>query len=274
VEKGILYLLSQQDRTGGGPERNPRFGYIGGESDKYSKMHGHGFATLALAEAYGMDGGGRSAIARTETLRQALVDAVAVIERSQEPETGGWYYEPLPWGHEGSVTICVVQALRSAHNAGIHVSSGTIDRAVDYVRRSQKADGSFRYALGDEQSSPALTAAAISTLNATGDYDSKIIEKAVAYLTESGSQRRLAERFRPEGARFPHYERLYLAQAYYQNRDRSLFGRWFPAEAAKVRGQQRADGSWASLDYGSVYATATTALVLQIPFQYLPIFQR
>jgi hypothetical protein len=270
----VLYLLAQQDRSGGSSDRNQRFGFIGTESDKYSKMHGHGFATLALAEAYGMVGGGRAGLVNTATLRQAIVDAVAVIERSQEPETGGWYYEPLPHGHEGSVTICVVQALRAARNAGIQVSSGTIERAIDYVRRSQKADGSFRYALGDDRSSPALTAAAISTLNATGDYDSKIIEKGIDYLLKIEPSRPLAQRFAGREPRFPHYERLYLAQAYFQNRDQSLFTRWFPAEASRLLSEQKADGSWTSEEYGSVYATAMTALVLQIPFQYLPIFQR
>jgi hypothetical protein len=63
-----------------------------------SRMHGHGFATLALAEAYGM-------APRNERLKQALTAAVGVIERSQSPE-GGWYYFPHPVNHEGSVTVC------------------------------------------------------------------------------------------------------------------------------------------------------------------------
>src|SRR6185295_17264300 len=106
----------------------------------------------------------------SERIKNALVAAVQRIEQSQGAE-GGWYYDPYPMPmHEGSVTICMVQALRAARDAGIQVDSKLVARAEDYVRRLQsKKTGLFCYTLGDEtRTSVALTAAGISTLNATG----------------------------------------------------------------------------------------------------------
>ena len=150
-----------------------------------------------------------------------------------------------------------------------------IDRATDYVRRSQKPDGSFRYALGRSDSSRALTAAAIATLNATGIYDNKVIARALGYLDATEGNRLRNAQFDPGGGRyFPFYETLYTAQALFQHRKLDRFRVWFPKESAHLRGRQRGDGSWKSRKHGAVYATAMTMLVLQLPSQYLPIFQR
>ena len=97
------------------------------------------------------------------------MDAVRCAEAAQTG-TGGWGYAPVPdTEHEGSVTICLVQGLRAAQNAGIRVDSNVIHDAVDYVRRLQNEDGSFRYALDIDRTSVALTAASMATLNATGE---------------------------------------------------------------------------------------------------------
>jgi len=109
-------------------------GNISLQGDAVSKAHGHGYATLALAEAYGMTKG-------SERIRTALVAAVERIEKSQGAE-GGWFYDPYPSPtHEGSVTICLVQALRAARDAGIQVDAEVVRRAEDYVRRLQRRAG-------------------------------------------------------------------------------------------------------------------------------------
>src|SRR5262249_18758855 len=148
-------------------------GFISVQRDAVSQMHGHGYATLALAEAYGMSSG-------SERIKEALVAAVARIQESQGSE-GGWFYTPTPNAkHEGSVTTCLVQALGAARVAGIRVDGAVIRRAEDYVRRLQTDSGLFCYTLGDrEHATIALTAAAVATLNATGTYDDPVIHSAV-----------------------------------------------------------------------------------------------
>lgn len=214
---------------------------------------------------------------RGTRIAEALSLAVGCIERSQGLE-GGWFYSPVRGlEHEGSVTIAMVQALRAAKNAGVRVNVEVIGKAVDYVERSQKEDGSFRYALGSEDTSVALTAAALSTLHATGKYHGREVVQAYDYIERELRARSLPKEKDPLATRdvsFPFYERLYLAQAYWQNPDRAVFDVWARDERRELLKQQREDGSWGGSPYGDCYATAVNVLVLALPDQMLPIFQR
>ena len=103
-------------------------------------MFGHGFATLFLAEVYGME----EDRGRQRILHDVLERACELTARSQS-RAGGWLYTPDSNSDEGSVTITQIQALRACRNAGIAISEDTAARAVDYVRNSANPDGSIRY---------------------------------------------------------------------------------------------------------------------------------
>jgi len=271
LSRAIDYLLNLVDRE---PTSRQR-GYISENRDVTSQTHGHGFAALALAEAFAVSPNS----SRGARLAEAVELAVRCIENSQGFE-GGWYYEPTRGlQHEGSVTICLIQALRAAKGAGIRVDPAVIAKAVDYVERSQKEDGSFRYALGMDRTSVALTAAAISTLNATGQYHGSRIAQGYDYIQRELRARENAPDTKDllridEGVRFPYYERLYLAQAFWQNADRSVFDSWARLERRAVLRAQRRDGSWKGKIFGDCYATAMNILFLALPDRLLPIFQR
>lgn len=270
--------------------------YFTVDSDTASRMHGHGFATLAVAQAYGAlhvdpvygDLAEEKAREDKARIKAALSGAVRLIELTQTNQgndlapRGGWYYEPANLeSDEGSITIAMIQALRAAHNAGIKVDKRVVDKAVRYVRDSQKTDngplnGGFQYSLtlsGQQRVSYALTAAAIATLNATGDYDSSVIDAGIEFM------KRRDPLFNPdrgaEDQAFPCYGRLYAAQAYYMFRDPELWNRWQPLVVdALARLQNPSTGHFGGDEYGKVYATAMSCLVLELPLQYLPIFQR
>lgn len=242
-------------------------GYFTTDSDSISKMHGHGYALLALTQAcgmYGQDGEGR------QRLREAIGRGVKLIESSQG-ETGGWYYEPRKVAdHEGSVTVCMIQALRTARDAGFAVDRRVIERAVAYMKRSQDpASGAFRYRINDPKTSWALTAAALATLNATGDYGSELVTHGFRSLEET-------DPYIGAGIReaFQDYGALYAAQAYWQHPDRAAFDRWWPEYVAWAEQHQRPDGEFSNGEYGNIYATAIVTLTLQVPVGYLPLFQR
>ncbi len=262
----VDWLVARTDVDPG----SERAGYVSRTGDSLSRMHGHGFATLALAQACVMS----PHTPRGARIRSALVAAVRCIESSQGVE-GGWDYEPRKGlAHENSITITAVQALRAAKEAGVDVDRAVIARAVDYVGRTQKPDGSFRYALGDASSSVALTAAAIATFQMTGTYEGKPITEGYDFLA-----RRLALRATGDGIEgdlvvCPYYERFYLAQAMWQHLDGSTWAGWWNAEAPRVLASQREDGSWSDPRFGDVYATAMNCLVLAVPEGLLPIFQR
>ncbi|MSR62276.1 MAG: prenyltransferase [Planctomycetes bacterium] len=260
VTRAVEFLVAHTDLGENSSER----GYISLQGDVISKTHGHGYATLALAEAYGMAKG-------SERIRSALVAAVERIEKCQGSE-GGWFYTPYqPVDHEGSVTICLVQALRAARDAGIQVNAEVVRRAEDYVRRLQAKSGLFCYTLGDERrTSIGLTAAAVATLNSAGTYDDVVIHSGIdAIWSALGRQEESGKR-----ADFPEYERLYLAQAFWQLADTSHFNRWFPGEREDILKLQEKDGAWRGSRFGSAYVTAVNCLVLSLPDGVLPVFQR
>ena len=274
----IDYLLAHADLMPG----SPHFGYIAREGDETSKIHGHGFATLALAQAFvssptgkparAQDERGRQALERGQRIHEALLAAVRCIESGQTL-SGGWGYTPGSTSDtEGSTTVCLVQALRAARNVGVHVNELVIGSALGYLRETRdERTGRFRYLVGSDIQTTALTAAGVATLNALGQYDSELIAGSLRTIWTDLTDR---EDGIGEPADFPFYERLYVAQAYWQMDDARQFEDWVRAERLRVLGSQRDDGSWSDPRFGDCYATAMNCLFLALPEGLLPIFQR
>lgn len=225
-------------------------------------MHGHGFALLFLGEAYGE-------IEDPELKRRcrvAIERGVRLTERGVSRE-GGWFYLPFEQRDEGSVTITQIQGLRSARNAGVDVDVRVVEKAVEYIRRSQDEDGGIRYTLSYGRSSAALTAAGISVLQGAGEYHSRTLDKAYEYLRQN-----LSVDFTDPKTNFYFYTHLYAVQAMFQ-RGGPEWVDYYPRirdELLKVRrGQVYWDGP-----FGKCYGTAMSLLILEVPLRYLPIFQR
>jgi hypothetical protein len=227
-------------------------------SSSHGPMYGHGFATLFLAECYGMT--------IDERVREKLAAAVQLIVSTQNDE-GGWRYQPQPREADISVTICQVMALRAARNAGLFVPPETIDRCIDYVKKSQNADGGFMYMIQGGQSAFPRSAAGVVALYSAGIYDGPEIKKGLDYLMD----------YIPRGGPFNreshyYYGHYYAVQAMW-HAGGEFWARWYPAIRDELLSRQRADGSWMD-SICQEYGTAMAAIVLQMPNNYLPIFQR
>ncbi|MGA1608963.1 MAG: hypothetical protein ACO4CT_18395, partial [Planctomycetota bacterium] len=85
-------------------------------TDGGTRMYSHAFATLFLAEVYGMGG--------SDPVRAGLERAVHLIVDCQNSQ-GGWRYNPFTQEADMSVTVCQLQALRAARNIGIRVPKQT-----------------------------------------------------------------------------------------------------------------------------------------------------
>ncbi len=239
-----------------------------------SQMHGHAYATWAIAMADGMSFGAENDEQR-KRLRKTLQAAVHVMEKAQS-EQGGWGYElQNDKTHEGSVTVTVLQALRSAKEAGMSVSVRCIADAVGYLRKSQITAsedpryGAFRYRLGETETSFALAAAAVSSLNLTGEYDSKRVDLGIDYMRRKDP----LARFSLEEEKWRWYGRFYATQAYWQYKDLRWFRGWYPSLVESAE-REVDDDHFSDPTFGDVYATAMAVLTLAIPFGYLPSFQR
>jgi len=235
-----------------------------------TRMYSHAFATLFLAEVYGM--------AANERTKVTLERAVNLIVDSQNPY-GGWRYNAFDRNIDLSVTVCQLQALRASRNIGIRVSTGTIDKAMNYVRRSRVSrgyeQGLFYYKIHGRGSynKPrqfAINAAAMTALSSAGIHDDDLSDPVLTFLENEYAT--LAHR---DGSHFYYwYGNYYAAQAFYQFGGTRL--RAFYARMAKdLLAAQAADGRWRnSVGPGDEFGTAVACILLQMPRQYLPIFQR
>lgn len=260
LRKGTRALLRRQSSLG----------YF---DDSKSRMYGHGFATLFLAELYGTSAFG------ADEMRQSLKAAIAVIEGSQS-EDGGWDYDPSPrflkesrnfGGSDTSITVCQTMALRAARNLGIKVQESTIARAKAYILRAQNPDGGFRYRQGPyggmlATSAFPRSAAGVCILYSLGEYNTPAIKKGFEYLYK--------EYTFPWSNRFPFYGHYYCAQAMFQAGGK-YWGDYFPWIAGTLMESQQADGSWKASGLEiPTQATAMALVILQLPYRFLPIHER
>lgn len=237
-------------------------GYIVEEDWKYyhGPMYGHGFATLFLAEVYGMD--------PRENVRDVLERAVQLIIASQN-EQGGWRYTPESREADISVTVCQAMALRAARNAGIAVPKETIDRCVEYIEQSQNADGGFRYRLLEAAESKfPRSAAALVALFTSGVHEGPVIERGLDYLMEF-----VPGDVQSRNQEYYFYGQYYAAQAVW-HAGGDQWRIWYPQVRDELIELQLREGRWSDPWIGDEYATAMALIVLQIPNGYLPIFER
>jgi hypothetical protein len=170
LEKGLKFLMDNQ-KDGSFTVQDA------------SWIHGQGFATLALAEAYG-----RSLFCKTrpdldmKKVRDVVAKAVAVIAKNQS-DAGGWWYMPgVLDKHEGSTTVCAVQALVSARNYGIPIDDKVLDRGFDYLKKCQTAEGGFNYRLGDGTNKTGVTAGALAALGLMQKFDTTVMMRGFKFL--------------------------------------------------------------------------------------------
>lgn len=236
------------------------------DNDYHGPMYGHGFATLFLCEVYGMTPRGEV----RDELGKKLRSAVKLLVSTQNDE-GGWRYQPEPRDADISVTVSQVMALRAARNCGLYVPKKTIDRCIEYVRKSQNSDGGFRYQLtGRKESRFPLSAAGVVAIYSAGVYKGQEIENGIEYLN----------RFRPSGrgfrfSRYYFYGHYYAAQAMWHTGG-SHWQDWYSAVRDELLQYQQSSGVWSRPTQlvCNEYNTAMACLILQMPNNYLPIFQR
>ena len=252
--------------------QDPFSGYLGAD---IGNMYAHGFATLYLAESYGM--------APDQPVRRSLEAAIDLIYRAQNSE-GGWRYSPTPTDADLSVTICQIMALRAANNVGIGgiATQDAITKALAYVRRCANGDGSFAYmasSAGNWGTNGAegvpRTAAGCMSLIGSGinQLSDPTLGPAMRFLLKHFSAHLKGA---DKGAEhYFWYGQYYTAQVMFHSPDTTDWERYWQQAAPVIAARQDRNGLWLSGEGpGPVYNTAMALIILQIPNNYLPIFQR
>jgi len=282
--------LPGRGRYGGVVERGLGFVLSAAQEDGYvtfggTRMYSHAFATLFLAEICGMT--------PREDVRQKLQKAVDFIVDTQNEE-GGWRYVPFAPESDMSIVVCQVLALRSARNIGIRVPKTTVDRAAQYVVDSAITEssvprfspsiypdeiGSFHYQRGrGSRSSFPLTAAGVTALHGVGIYTDEAIQRGLDYLERNHEPFNRLYGANRDGHYFFWYGHYYGVQAMYTAGTSSQYNYWesyFGRLREELFKMQRPDGSFPNhVGPGPGFGTAMAVLILEIPYRYLPIFQR
>jgi hypothetical protein len=268
--KGLQFLLANQ--------KDGVFAQQG-----HTWIHGQGFGTLALAEAYG-----RSLFCKTKPdldmkkVTAVTAQAAAAIAKHQST-SGGWWYTPgNPTDHEGSTTVCAVQAIVAAGNYKIPVDEKVLDRGFEYLKKCQSPDGGFNYKQGDGTSMKEGTAGDVATLGLMQKFDFPVMVKGYQFLVKLTPAAISAERF-------PYYGHFYgsmamhlLWQEYKADKDfREKTLAYISGVQKELLAWQGKEGAWplkgwfasgGAEDAG--FATAFATLALYVPDGRLSIYNR
>lgn len=220
------------------------------------QMYDHGFATLALAECYGMVDDPRIA--------PALKKAVDLILKAQQVNPKkAWRYTPIDISADTTVSGCQIVALLGARNAGIPVPDAAINQGLAYMKSCRNAEGTYGYTSSAGQS---VTLTAIGSLcySLAKKQDEESFTKSTEFLKEN---------IRAQESGHPFYFRYYMAQALFQADD-ELWEQWNKNNIRLLSASQLADGSFAGNNYGNAYSTASSLLSLALNYRFLPIYEK
>jgi hypothetical protein len=255
-----------------------------------SGARGQALITLALAQAYGMEGasganGGGAAEQRRAAVREALDKSLRAILAMQDspPAAGGWKAE----GHDRpdlTTTLWMTLGLRSLANAGWEVPKDATRRAAAFVRscaRPRAPRASEGYASpGAAGPTAASTAAALATLLLLDEANPDEVKAAHKILAEKHID---ADASNPAAEEY--YRSLYAVSLAVWLADdpgapgaTSAAATWKATREALVS-KQAEDGGWFPLrpppvGLGTVPATAEAVLALTVGYRLLPAYGR
>lgn len=244
IRKGIEFILKQQ---------NANNGYIG------NSMYNHGFATLALAECYGM--------VDNPKIAPALKKAVDLILSSQKRNTryNAWRYTPDARDADTTVTGCQMVALFAARNAGMGVPDDAINKGLAYLARNRSPDGGYGYTMpgGSKETLTAIGSLCISLSKDKDSKDSKGYQASLAYLKKKLDYR---DRY------YPFYWEYYMSQALF-HADEPTWKEWNARNIRYLSTIQTSAGNWPG-NQGNAFSTAGALLSLALNYRFLPIYEK
>ena len=257
VDRGLYYLVRQMTPIDDG----------GSLWDEEGRMYGHGLASIALCEAYGMT--------RDRSLREPAQQAINFIVSAQDPTGGGWRYSPRQPG-DTSVVGWQLMALRSAELAYLNVPAAAW-RQADYFLDSVQADGGSQYGYVTSGNGYATSAIGVLGRMFIGwELDHPPLARGIERLAAVGPSTSNAP------IRGGMYFNYYATQVLHHVGG-PLWEQWnesmrdYLVSVQATRGHER--GSWfinvgdmGAASGGRLYCTAMAAMTLEVYYRYSPIY--
>ena len=182
--------------------------------------------------------------------------------------------------HEGSTTVCAVQALVSAANHGFAIDKSVLARGFEYLKKCQNKDGGFDYQMGPGESSMKEgTAGGVATLGLMRKFDYSVMMNGYKFLIKITPHAITQQRF-------PYYGHFYGVMGM------RLLGLEMKHLREKTTGYtsgalkdlvalQQEDGAWPLKGWvqsnggeTTAYSTAYATLALSMPDGRLSVFNR
>jgi hypothetical protein len=183
VFKGLSFLIQSLKAQGG-------YGawWVGSGGKGFDDMYGHGIASIAMCEAYGMT--------RDPRLREAAQLSINYMTPAQNPQTGGWHYSPYiqdKMPGDTSVVGWQMMAIKSAAMSGLNIDLDTVRRANFFLDTMMVPGGfGYHYSMDSKQKNPleyrpAMTACGVLCRMYSGwKKDEPSIKAAAAKFAEAG----------------------------------------------------------------------------------------
>lgn len=245
-------------------DQNASTGYCG------NSMYHHGFAMLALAEAYGAVDD-RNLWTGNEPNRRSIGQALelavrAAITSQKKNQFSAWRYSPESTDADTSVSGAVLMGLLAARNAGIEVPDESIDKAINYYTKMTSDSGQVGYSGGFGGFDESIARISIATLvySIARRKDLTQFKATIKYLTqrlESSGNDHYAE-----------YTRYYQSQALFQG-DVEAWEKWNKQLVRQLKSTQLPDGSVPG-QFGPAVGTSLSMLALALNYRFLPIYER
>lgn len=260
IRRGLRFIILNQDS---------KTGYIP------NNMYNHGFAMLALTEAYGAVDDellweDAPDAPNKRTVGQALELAVRLTLTAQKKNSeDGWRYGPDSTDADTSVAGTVLMGLFGARNAGIAVPDESIDRALEYFKRCTDKDGYVIYG-AEGLGFPGARIAIANLVFAIGKRKHWSQWKATTdYLVKD-----LLEG-NDKSSGYTMYIRYYEAQALFQS-DFEAWKKWNRKLIDQLSKYQSPDGGL-TLERNkrsNVLKTSMLLLTAALNYRFLPIYER
>lgn len=253
VERGLRFLVSVQSEEDGN---------LAAEAEPFSRMYCHGMAAFAMSEALAMTS--------DDAFREPVARAIGYSVRAQDrANSGGWRYRPGEAG-DTSQLGWQLMAIKSADLAGVRLDPATRAGMIDFLGQvAAGASGGLASYRPNQQPTRTMTAEALVCREFLGVSDEDAAAEASDYIV------RELPGEGPDNVYFWYYATLGLYQLQDEN-----WRTWNKAMTSQLVRTQHSEGALAgSWDpdavYGQfggrVYATALSALCLEVYYRYLPL---
>ena len=232
------------------------------------KGYGHGIATYALAEAYGMT--------KIPRLRQAMEVGLQTIIDGQH-DVGGFNYTFTKQGAwDLSVAGWQFQAMKAglvagAANPGL---ANAMQRGIRFCKKEAYKNGKFGYRTPGSGGN--MTGVGAVSLQVMGEQNCREVRAGCDTILKD--RLKLYEKVRAKPGLFEEYAAKYLYGWYYDtqamfNRGDRHWGKWRRTFETVLVRSQKMDGHWPGVGAqvpDAILATTWSCLQLEVFYRYLP----